>query len=339
MDTSAAMPRTDRRPPPKVVELAHRLVAGPSGRARLVAQEPLTESVHRLRFDAPTGSTSVVVKRLAPRFARPSRLVAERWLPAAGLEHACPRLLGVLFDPGSVEWHVYEDVRGTALSSGPPDPERVVPVVELIVELHTRFAGHALLTECRQHGGGLGMDFFTVEVARSVRLLKAVREQTALRHRLLEWVERLDGERDERAALLESRGGPDTLLHGDLWTSNTLVAEGTDGRRARLVDWDNVGVGPVTYDLSTFLYRFAPDQRPWILHRYREAAARRGLFLPDDSTLNLLFETAEYARYACCLAEAALAASRGEQWGFDQMEEIEDWFADLEPALALDGRR
>ena len=336
MNASASMALTDRRPPHKVVELARQLLAGPTGRARLVAQEPLKESVHRLRFDAPTGPTSVVVKRLSPRFARSSRLVAERWLPAAGLEHACPRLLGVLDDPGSVVWHVYEDVPGTGLSSGPPDPERVVAVVELIVELHTGFAGHALLTECREHGGGLGMDFFTVEVARSVRFLESVREQTALRDRLLERVGRLDGERDERGSLLESCGGPDTLLHGDLWTSNTLVAEGTDGRRARLIDWDHVGVGPVTYDLSTFLYRFAPDQRPWILDRYREAAARRGLSLPDDSTLNLLFETAEYARYACCLAEAALAASRGEHWGFDQMEEIEDWFADLEPALALE---
>jgi hypothetical protein len=93
----------------------------------------------------------------------------------------------------------------------------------------------------------------------------------------------------------------------------------------------------VTYDLSTFLYRFAPEHRPWILNRYRAAAARRGWQLPGDSTLNRLFETAEYARYVCCLAEAALAASRGERWAFEQIAEIDRWFAALEPALAVDG--
>jgi hypothetical protein len=93
----------------------------------------------------------------------------------------------------------------------------------------------------------------------------------------------------------------------------------------------------VTYDLSTFLCRFAPEHRPWILGRYREAAARRGWSLPDDLTLNLLFETAEYARYACCLAEAAVAASRGECWAFEQLAEIDTWFESLEPALPVAG--
>ena len=121
--------------------------------------------------------------------------------------------------------------------------------------------------------------------------------------------------------------------------TNTLVAEENGRLEARLVDWDHVGVGPVTYDLSTFLYRFAPEHRPWILGRYRDAAAGLGWRLPDDSTLTLLFETAEYARYACCLAEAALAASADERWAFEQMAEIDTWFAALEPALAVDGGR
>jgi thiamine kinase-like enzyme len=217
-------------------------------------------------------------------------------------------------------------------------------VVELIVDLHTSFADHALLPECREYSAELGMRFFTVEVTRSVSLLKSIgslgpppREQLALRDRMLDRVERLHDERHERALQLETFGGPDTLLHGDLWPTNTLVVEGSDGLRARLIDWDHVGVGPVTYDLSTFLYRFPSDYRPWILRHYREAAALRGWRLPDDSTLNLLFETAEYARYACCLAEAALAACQGEPWGFEQLAEIETWFASLEPALAVDG--
>jgi hypothetical protein len=98
-----------------------------------------------------------------------------------------------------------------------------------------------------------------------------------------------------------------------------------------------VGVGPVTYDLSTFLYRHAPEHRPWILARYREAAARRGWHLPDDSTLDVLFQTAESARYASCLGAAALATSRGESWGFEMLAEIDTWFTRLRPALAANG--
>ena len=95
-------------------------------------------------------------------------------------------------------------------------------------------------------------------------------------------------------------------------------------------------MGPITYDLSNVLYRFASEERPWILGRYRDAAARRAFGLSDDSTLNLLFETAEYARYACCFAHAALAGAGAERRGFEQLTEIDTWFARLEPALALD---
>jgi hypothetical protein len=336
--------------PQEVVEFAGHLFAGRGGHPRLVAQEPLKTAVYRVRFDVLAGPASVVAKRLSRRRARANELVAQRWLPAVGLEWACPGLRGVVHEPsGSAVWHIYEDVAGSGLDGGVPDAERVGPVVELIAELHTRFAGHALLAECREHGadGDLGMGFFNAQVARSIDALKSIgslglplpREHAELRDRLLGWVERLDAERDERALLVERWGGPDTLLHGDLWTTNTHVVERSEGFQARLIDWDHVGVGPVTYDLSTFLYRFAPEHRPWILGRYREGVARQGWRLPDDSTLNLLFETAEYARYACCLAGPALAASRAERWGFEQLAEVESWFAMLEPVIAVDGGR
>jgi hypothetical protein len=55
--------------------------------------------------------------------------------------------------------------------------------------------------------------------------------------------------------------------------------------------------------------------------------------------LNRLFETAEFARYACCLTEATVAAAGGGRWGFEQMAEIEDWFRvwDSSPPLAAVG--
>jgi phosphotransferase family enzyme len=349
MSASAPALRADiRLPPPEVVELARHLVAGRDGQARLLVRERLKRSVYRLRFEVFGGRASVVVKCLSPRIARANELVAWRWLPAVGLERACPGLQGVVHErSGSKVWHLHEDVAGSGLDDSLLDPARVVPVVELIVDLHTRFAGHALLPQFRKHGRELGMGFFAVHVARSIDALKSIgslgpplpREQAELRDRLLGRVDRLWAERDEQAALLEKCGGPDTLLHGDLWPSNTLVVRRADGFQATLIDWDRVGLGPVTYDLSTFLYRLAPEHRPWILTGYREAAARRDWELPDDSTLNLLFETAECARYACCLGDAAFAASQGETWGFPMLAEIDTWFARLQPALAADGGR
>jgi hypothetical protein len=332
-------------PPPEVVELAGRLVTGTGGRARFQADEPLKKFVHRLSFEVVAQPASVVAKRLTPSIAQTNQLVAERWLPAAGLEWACARLLGIVREPsGSAVWHIYEDIAGSELDGGPPDPDRVAAVVELIAELHSRFAGHPLLAECRQQGGNRGIGFLTLEVSRSLDALKSLgsldaplpRERAALRDRLLEHVERLHEERDERARLLAAYGGRNTLLHGDLWPTNTLVVQQADGFQARLVDWDHAGVGPVTYDLSTFLYRFSPEHRPWILDKYREAAASRGQLLPDDATLNLLFETAEYARYTCCLAPAARAAARGKRWAFGALAEIDAWFVALQPALAVE---
>jgi thiamine kinase-like enzyme len=343
--STPALGARHRLPPPGVVDLARHVLAGPNGHPRLLAHQPLKRFVHRLSFEVAAGPASVVVKRLTPRIARVNELLAKRWLPAGGLQGASPELLGVLREhPGEAVWHVYEDVASSALDGGPPDEARVQPVVEIIVELHCRFVGHPLLGECREHGGELGMEFFIGQLARAIHLLESLgsplmplpSEKALLRDRLLNRVTRLYDEREERALLLDTWGGPETLLHGDLWPTNAVVVRRGEGFEARLIDWDKAGVGPVSYDLSTFLFRFPPEHRRWILDRYRDGAARSGRLLPDDATLNELFETAEYARYACCLAAAARAAVQLEWWAFQELEEIDSWFAGLEPALAVE---
>jgi aminoglycoside phosphotransferase (APT) family kinase protein len=159
-------------------------------------------------------------------------------------------------------------------------------------------------------------------------------EHGALRGRLLGRLYRLRDELPRRVDMLDGVAGPDTLLHGDLWTTNALVADTTDGPTARLIDWDHVAVGPVSYDLSTFLYRFPKEERPWILDAYRRAVGRAGWRLPDAQTLNAMFETAEYARYASRITWPAVALlEERAAWGWDQLAEVERWFDALQPAL------
>jgi hypothetical protein len=58
------------------------------------------------------------------------------------------------------------------------------------------------------------------------------------------------------------------LPHGDLGTPNAIVSHSAGGLEARLIDWDHAGMGPASYDLSTFLLRFPPGRRKAILDLY-----------------------------------------------------------------------
>jgi len=239
-------------------------------------------------------------------------------------------------------WHVYEDIGEEAVDAAHPDPARVSAVVDLIAELHIRAAGHALLPECRHFCGDLGAPFFAANVRDAIArleglvppLVEPTPEQEALRGRLLIRLYRLREELPGRVQMLETFGGPETLLHGDLWTTNTFVATTSDGLVARLIDWDHAAVGPASYDLSTFLYRFPKRERPWILEAYRRRVADGGRRLPPDRELNLLFETAEYARYANrVIWPAAAILEQNAAWGWEQLTEVERWFDALELAL------
>jgi Ser/Thr protein kinase RdoA (MazF antagonist) len=331
-------------PPDTVIATARRLLTGRTAVPEFVGSEALDRGVHRLRFELRGWSASLVVKRLSRHRARLNQLVAQHWLPGSGLGRACPRVFrAVGGEHGDTKvWQIYEDVGGSGLDRVEADPDTVRLVVNLIAEVHMRFARQPVLAECRKRGDDFGMSFFVTHVGRCLhhlRQLEAVpdlaEDQAELRNRLLDTMEDLYRDRHERARLVDAVGGPDTLLHGDLWTSNTLVTEKGPKSRARLIDWDHAGAGPVSYDLSTFLYRFPIEDRPWILALYREALSRAGWQLPTDDELNLLFDTAETARYACCLGEAASAAEEGEPWGFEQLAEVERWFASLEPALPV----
>src|SRR2546426_378249 len=221
---------------------------------------------------------------------------------------------------------------------------RVAATVDLIAQLHTRGARHPVLPDARRYTGALGFAYFTANVQDAIAALEALAaadiepppEQAGVTERLLERLVGLGADAARRAQVFKEAAGPDTLLHGDLWTINAFVEHTAAGPRARLVDWDRVGVGPFSYDLSTFLFRFPPEQRPRILECYRQAVAAAGWRLASGSELEVLFDTAEQARYANRIIWPALAlVQEHAAWGFPELAEVERWFEALDAAGAI----
>ena len=332
----------------ELCEVLSGLLGGTDSANRVIGLQQLKAKVYRLQLDAGAPWSSVVVKRLEPAVAQRARLVAQRWLPALGLDGGCARLLGAAAHRrGEVVWHVYEDLGDETLAVR-PEAERVEAAVQLVARLHAGAARHPVLPDVRRFGGSLGMEDFRTNVRDAIAVLEALRaariarspEHAGLLERLLGRLRVLLTEVPRRARLFELAAGPDTLLHGDLWTTNIFVVGTGERRRARFVDWDRVGVGPCSYDLSTFLFRFPAAIRPAILDTYRDAVARHGWRVAEASELEVLFDTAERARYANCVLWPALALLQdGAEWGFPGLAEVERWFQALDEAAPLNHRR
>lgn len=296
---------------------------------RVSAHQRLKAGVHRLWVEADDRASSVIAKRSDAAVARLSALVARRWLPAAGLEELAPRLLAVCAEPdGEHTWHVYDDVPGHPLSQDTSDHD-VRIAVEALARLHTSFPRHPLLPEARIAGGDKGMHFYLVNVNDALDAL----DRTAVEPRVAEALRaRLHALRErapERAEALAA-AGPDTLLHGDLWPSNVIVC----GDGVRLVDWDEAGVGPYGFDLSTLLLRFPVARRPAILGAYARAVGRlAGWKLPPPRELGLVLETAAQARLASLLVWSIAAAAEGEDWLVERLASIVEWLDEVTPVM------
>jgi hypothetical protein len=312
----------------------------------ITSREPLKPAVQRVRLLAAGRARSVIVKRLAPEIARRNQLVATRWLPAAGMERAAPAVLGILTDPDPARaWLVAEDLGAATFAAQPPDAARLQAAIELLARLHTRFAEHALLGEVRLWGGDLGASWLEANLRDATRALAALREplvppggaRAALRERLLDRLAALLEQAPRRAEELWACGGPETLLHGDLWLANIVdvrdgdgAGAGNGGPRIALIDWDHAAVGPPLYDVSTFLLRFPHGERLGLWATYARALGRRAWRLPDEAALERLCATAEHGRIANRLiwpaleiARAADEESRERSWA--DLEEVSRW--------------
>jgi Phosphotransferase enzyme family len=328
---------------PELGELLSELL-GADGRGveHIAVLRPL-KPPHVYRLELVPGEApwrSVVVKRLGSAVvAHRTRLAAERWLPALGLADGCARLLGVAAEArGDVVWQVYEDV-GDETVAARRDPDRVAAAVALIARLHTRAAGHAVLPDVRRYCPDFGIGFLTANLRDAIAALEAVQTSgikpseahAGVAGRLLSRLRGLLPDVDRRAAVFADAAGPETLLHGDLWTTNAVVVSTAAGLRACLVDWDHVGVGPFAYDLSTLLFRFPLVERAGVLDAYRRAVAPAGWSLPPAAELNLICETAELARCANRVIWPALALVReNAAWGYPELAEVERWFEALD---------
>jgi thiamine kinase-like enzyme len=320
--------------------LGQALDAGTSSVA-CIEQRKLKSRVHRLRFRAGGRVLSVVAKRLESDVAKRCELLVRRWLPAEGLASAAPRLITASPAAGGWVWHVYEDLGEETLEHR-PERDRVEAALRLVARLHERFTSHPLLEECRAASEERGITYFTRNVRDAIEALEAVRdaarglgaEHAALCERLLARLHRLEVEAPARARSLADGGGPETLLHGDLWTSNVVVTRTAGGLEARLLDWDRLGPGPVSYDLSAFLLRFPRERRLDILALFDRAVAEEGGRPLARASLAMDLETAELSRFANRVIWPARAiVERDASSCFDELAEVERWFEALEPAL------
>src|SRR5437773_2014282 len=121
------------------------------------------------------------------------------------LRAALRRAVSDTAEPGAAElYHALAEalLDSAAEDEGPAehlDPACVRAVVDLIAELHTRAAGHALLPECRHFCGDLGAPFLTANVRDGIAVLEGLApprveptpEQDALCRRLLRRLYRL----------------------------------------------------------------------------------------------------------------------------------------------------
>ncbi len=336
------------RPRPAVDDAVLLALSGQYGRTLKQSDITVQElrrgaRVCRVRLRSTAAAPAFIVKRLTLARAQRVRLVTQRWLPTLGLTDISPALLATVAPAeASWMWQIYEDVGEVTLHDCLADQDRVGAATRCAAELHTRASGHPVVPEVRYEAHDFGMHYFLTGLGDARRLLEELAREdrtgsvarSTVRDRLRVHVDALLSDAPHRARTFVEGSGPDTMLHGDLWTTNIVVADRRAEPTIRLIDWDRAGAGPVAYDLSTLLLRFPSAQRPWVLSVYRDALARGGWRLPPDAELNVLFDTAECARYANRIVECAIALLHDRaEWANEMLAEVLRWFEALRPVV------
>jgi hypothetical protein len=293
----------------------------------------LSVGLYRLTLVGATPA-SVVAKRLDPSDAHRCRLLAHDWLPAVGLADACPPLLAVIGGPEQT-WTVHTWLDGDPLH---PYSDRVGEWVDLVATIHTRFAGHPIITEVRHHCRHLGADNLVGLLRDALRALMAVQRHPEQQvsdlvpvvSGLVERVRAAEQQTDHMRTLLHRIGGPDTLLHADLWPQNAVAT--ADG--LRLVDWDRMAIGPAIYDLSTLLLQLPPDRRQAAVDHYLNRVVAAGWPHLTTDEIVQLSTMVERARLSTLISWRVLDLQRlpGEAaWAGEQLRAIGQWWDGIDP--------
>ncbi|RZU75788.1 phosphotransferase family enzyme [Micromonospora kangleipakensis] len=286
---------------------------------------------------------SVVMKRLDPATAHRDCLLALRWLPAVGLADAGPPLLGSACDQdGNTAWSVYEWLDGRFWNPVAPEPDDIDRLVDVVASMHVRFASHPVLAEVRHHGAYFGRDAYAGRLNDAMLALAAARGDPDIRAHLagallmdLETAVRCAQETAPALLIrLNEVGGPDTLVHGDLWPKNVVAGAGW----LRLIDWDRLGVGPAIYDLSTLLLRLPPTARRRVLDRYLAHIAAAGWPVPTVAEVTYLSTALERARLATLVSWRMLdllhaPAGPAAAWAAEELRSILTWWHQVDPEL------
>jgi Phosphotransferase enzyme family len=325
---------------PGVLGLGNRLnefISEHHGSGRLILQERIKSQVYRLHFELEDEILTLILKCMEGRIARRNELLTGRWLPAVGLAKAGPPLLTTAGTPdGQFVWHIYSDLGPCSLAEDMDNLPGIAAAVRFIADFHKRFIDHPYMAEFRLYGGDLGAHFVESNLRDAILILEIITKDQKTKesnwpivHQLLERVSVIMGQLPSRLEMMKELSGPETLLHGDLWTSNMFVLP--DGQ-IRLIDWDRAAAGPIAYDLSTLILRFPAKQRFELMELYWEAAQPMRWEIPTYKDLNIIFETFEFARYACLMIWPAIALwESGAAWALEQLEEVERWFQAWEP--------
>ena len=319
------------------------LLGEPRVEGRVIGEQRLNDSgsINRVRLELEGAPISIVAKRSWPAPAQRNRLIARRCLPAVALETGAPAVLVTAAErSGRHVWQVYEDLGERTLESD-RDAAAVRAAVQLLGMIHSRFIDHPLLAEIRDCGADFGPGFYGSNVRDAIRCLQRLSppdangfgDWGALRERLLDRLCALRAQERERGDAIAELGGPETLLHGDMWHKNASVTREHGRVRVRMIDWDHAGLGPAGYDLSTFLNGFPAQERSGVLALYAEAVADSGWRLPSSAELAYLFQTFELARVANCIVWSALAATDGVEGELEELHENEAWLASLDDVL------
>lgn len=310
-----------------MTELLPALASASGSTVQMLSNVRLKRGVHRLELAGAIRST-VVVKRIRNWKSRLEVLVTDRWLPDAGLGGLGPPRLAAHAEPdGRHVWHVYDDLGPWGLDRPDVDDTSIKAAMERAADLHSRFAGHAMLPEPRFASGDLGTYFYSRSVRDAVRSVTQIGSsgpalssaEQRVRDDVLERLHTLLDQEQERVQMIEQDAGPETLLHGDLTTANVFVRPIDGDPSVRIIDWDHAGIGPAAFDLSTHVSYYPPGQRRQVLDHYTKAMAERGYPFGEHVDWARLLATFEAGRLANQIIWVAICILQRDGWTFDDL--------------------